>query len=536
LFMRIQKLFLFVGFVWWAPMLWGQSWTAVRSFGDPGIETCQTITSTPDGGLLFGGSFNEMLTIESETYSTFGEDDLFLVKQDQGGAVIWSRHYGSILDDRLADVAANANGHLIGAGSFWVAMDIGPFALSSSLNPKTIFLVEWDDEGVPMWAKTINGSGLKEVEDVELDAAGNIFLCGYFGDTLRIDDTDLVARGATDFFVAKFSPEGELIWANHAGQSKDTRAISVSVLSDGDVLATGYYNDTTIIANDTLTAFTFDHDVFIASLDADGTLAWGRKLGGVFDDDAIALLQDGEGHYYLVGYLVGVMSVDDNLSIQSTSIQPNTYVIKFAPNGQVLWAQTFGGSAQLQITDAVLKDDHLLLTGVFKESQSISGVQITATAGTTDGFLLSIDLDGQLEVFTDISGTGSTLPARLGVAAQGEVHVGGTFDAALTVANPSLEAAGFDAFLATYTDPILPVVEPIVPPPVVFPNPSTGTLNLPANCTAWHVRLWNDNGQLMLEQAQAQQVIVPDAFPAGRYHLQMDGCGQALRQTVIIIE
>lgn len=97
------------------------------------------------------------------------------------------------------------------------------------------------------------GSGLQDnPEDILVDDAGNSYVSGFFRDTLTIGGTQLVSAGLTDVFLAKFAPDGQLLWANRYGWNANEFAHGLAFDHLGNVIMVGEYQDSTIFAGDTL--------------------------------------------------------------------------------------------------------------------------------------------------------------------------------------------------------------------------------------------------------------------------------------------
>ncbi|MEY3442930.1 MAG: hypothetical protein RLZZ519_1211, partial [Bacteroidota bacterium] len=102
------------------------------------------------------------------------------------------------------------------------------------------------------WVRSF-GSGLADTpEDILVDDAGNSYISGYFRDTIRFGTTELISRGKTDVFLAKYAPDGQLTWANQYGWNSNEFAHGLAFDVFGNVIMVGEYQDSTIFESDTL--------------------------------------------------------------------------------------------------------------------------------------------------------------------------------------------------------------------------------------------------------------------------------------------
>ena len=62
------------------------------------------------------------------------------------------------------------------------------------------------------WMKGFGNAASEYVSDVAVDANGNIYMTGSFSATLSIDGHSVTSQGNTDFYVAKMTPDGSVLW------------------------------------------------------------------------------------------------------------------------------------------------------------------------------------------------------------------------------------------------------------------------------------------------------------------------------------
>ncbi len=72
-----------------------------------------------------------------------------------------------------------------------------------------IFLVKYDDSGNVLWAKSAGGTDWDEGNSVAVDAYGNIYVTGYFDSpTITFDSDNLTNAGNWDIFLVKYDASG----------------------------------------------------------------------------------------------------------------------------------------------------------------------------------------------------------------------------------------------------------------------------------------------------------------------------------------
>jgi hypothetical protein len=140
-----------------------------------------------------------------------------------------------------------------------------------------------------------------------VDKEGNIYVA------METDSTDLPTtpnayqtknNGGKDLFVAKYSPDGEIIYATYIGGSKTEMQKDIKVDSEGNVYLTGFGNSPDLPVTDN--AFQKElpgaQAAFLVVLNPEGSdLVYSSYLGGDVVDRAWALAIDNNGSAYLQG-------------------------------------------------------------------------------------------------------------------------------------------------------------------------------------------------------------------------------------------
>lgn len=487
-------------------------WTAEA----PEDENIQELAVDNAGNMLVGATFEDDLL----SLNGAGETDLALIQLSAQGEVQWRRHFGSLLDDEWAGLAIDEDDSIYAAGSFWVELPVDTFLLTAEKNAKALFLTKLTNEGQLTWIRKIEGSGVKTASELTLDDRGGLLMTGFFSDTLFLGETPLVAYGRTDLFVARFLPDGRLDWVSHAGQSGNTRALSLAALPGGSVALTGYYDDTTRIGDDRLTANTFDRDVFVCLYDHTGQPKWARRAGGVHDDAATAIRYGAGDRLYVTGYLVGVISLSDEISIQSATGNSDFYLLAYDTTGAPTSARAYGGREIQQTTNLYIRDDQLWLSGFYQGEMTID--ERTVDAGDGIGsFLARMGPDLALQKIYNFPSDGNLLVNALAFDADDRLVFGGGYTGSQWIGGQTISAeGGFDLFLSQILQatPVEPSIQAF-PDLTVFPNPASDRVFIKTEVNYQHIRLVNSQGITVFQSNRPVPSIPVEQLPAGMYYL-----------------
>jgi hypothetical protein len=154
------------------------------------------------GNVFVAGSFSGTLTAGATTLTSAGMRDLFLVKLDPGGAVVWARSYGDAADQAgVLHIAVDTLGNVVLAGTLQSSLDLG-LGLLTSVGGDDVFLGKLDAAGNPLWNRTIGDSAAQQVHSLTLLGSTKAAIGGSFGGSPAFGETVLKSGGGDDAFAA----------------------------------------------------------------------------------------------------------------------------------------------------------------------------------------------------------------------------------------------------------------------------------------------------------------------------------------------
>ena len=144
------------------------------------------------------GSGTKTLPYEVYSGTVFGGG--FLAKLDSAGYLVWAQQVGNGWA-AVRSVALDTAGNVYAAGVFQGAdtgvtrpSDFDPGAGTNILtcNGKTdIFVAKYTAAGTYQWAVSLGGTGTDWTTGIAVDAAGNVYIAGYFYNTVDFDPDPL---------------------------------------------------------------------------------------------------------------------------------------------------------------------------------------------------------------------------------------------------------------------------------------------------------------------------------------------------------
>ncbi|MCP4582141.1 MAG: T9SS type A sorting domain-containing protein [candidate division Zixibacteria bacterium] len=319
-----------------------------KSYGGAYLDEGQSIVMSTDNQLMIAGY----------TYASVnGGSDIYLIKTNLYGELIWQTYIGGISDDWASSIQQTSDGGFIVAGG------TESFEVAGS----DIYLVKINTDGQVLWQRTYGGDNSEQADYVLQTDDGGYILVGWtnsfgageddiymlrtnsvgdslwartFGDifydkgysALQTSDGGFVVIGGLGYFgyyptqayMIKVDENGDSLWACDIGGSLSDAGRSIAHTADGGFLFTGW----------TMSYGAGEHDVYLAKVDSEGEFLWSNAFGGEETDVGRSIYPTSDGGFIIAGY---TRSFDVGLQ--------DVYLVKADYKGDTLWTTTFGGDS-----------------------------------------------------------------------------------------------------------------------------------------------------------------------------------------------
>ncbi|MEA3458468.1 MAG: PKD domain-containing protein, partial [Candidatus Thermoplasmatota archaeon] len=171
----------------------------------------------------------------------------------------------------------------------------------------------------------------------------NIYITGSFGGSATFGkgescETVLVSDGSDDIFLAKHNPDGTIAWAKHAGGTSGDAGLGIVALSDGSTIVTGYFGGSATFGKgescETVLVSDGSNDIFVAKYNPDGTIAWGKRAGGMYYKDAgLGIVALSDGSTIVTGYFSGIADFGPYTLTSQSQRYSDVFVAKLSDDG-----------------------------------------------------------------------------------------------------------------------------------------------------------------------------------------------------------
>lgn len=197
-----------------------------KTFGEAGNdEAALSVAETEDRGYIIAG---KQLVFEGD--SVTGEKAL-LIKTDANGNKIWIKTFGEIggSGSGATSVQQTKEKEYILAG----------YTTSSENGVLDIWLIKTDENGNLMWSKTFGGKSEDRAVSVSLTKDGGYMITGYT--THERDDPEPdYSTGDLDILLIKTDENGTQQWIRQFGEKRNEMPASAMQTSDGGFIITGW--------------------------------------------------------------------------------------------------------------------------------------------------------------------------------------------------------------------------------------------------------------------------------------------------------
>jgi hypothetical protein len=147
-----------------------------------GSENSSGIANDTAGNCYVTGTFSNTgvrFASTSPWLIRSGPSDIFLVKYDSLGTVLWAKNTGGLSADHAYALAVDRDGNSYVVGAYH---DVpGTYGNIAMPNPLVVdgFVAKFDDTGAVSWAKAFGGIGYDEGTAVALNRNGNCYVAGH---------------------------------------------------------------------------------------------------------------------------------------------------------------------------------------------------------------------------------------------------------------------------------------------------------------------------------------------------------------------
>ena len=399
------------------------------------------------------------ITLNKNKADSANVADIFIIKLDSIGNALWAVTAGDKGDDHATSCVTDKNGNIYVVGWFESKiLKFGNIALTNkTAKGCDMYVAKFTSKGECVWANNAGGDGGNgDYSTIALDKDENVIISGIAGLVMDFGKGIKFTHEKSGMFVAKYSNDGQLIWAKSPIGKGEAQGLGTD--PQGNIYVGGYFISTITFDNITLNSFAEKSgDACVAKYAPDGKVLWARNFGG--DNGEIASCEtDQLGNVYLAGVFFSKTIQAENTLLTNNGLL-NAFIAKYDSEGKLLWTKAAGGNngeAPATATREFFVDDkgNAFCTGSNWSAFSFAGQNIKSVAGSEDIFLMKYDQNGNEMWCVDYGGLGRNAGRGITVDHNGNIFLTGSFDEkALKIEEHTLTNAGdSDIFIVKFRE------------------------------------------------------------------------------------
>lgn len=269
------------------------------------------VSSDPSGNCFVTGEFYSAINFGSGvSVTSYGSSDVFLAKYNPSGSILWAKNGGSGNHDENSGLDVDNSGNAYITGTYHSAATYGSFTLpyvtgndmyvvkynsagtilfarnpgttggvrdaSVSLDNQGNYIVQsyysvskYNNAGTNLWSKTV--SGIAGIFGIKTNDNGESVTTGIFSGTAAFGTYNLTSAGDWDAYVVKYSSAGNEQYATKCGGSNRDYSFDIATDISGNAYIVGEYQNTASFGPFNLSSVG-GNDVYTAKLGASTTM------------------------------------------------------------------------------------------------------------------------------------------------------------------------------------------------------------------------------------------------------------------------
>jgi hypothetical protein len=349
-------------------LLWAKSIGTNSNFNAIATDSQGNIYAA--GSINYSNTFGNVTLTNNQMYGA-----ALLVKYDRDGNALWATQSLNATFSRIAAISLDPTGNPCITGIYYTTsnMFLGSEVLTNSGSyipgvtyTYDVFVAKFTPSGQALWARQIAGLDEESGSMIAADAAGNVILGAPYPSYADFASVRLNGLGEDDFCLAKYGPDGNLLWAKPAASGRFGYSQHVAADPMGNLYIGSFFSsETAEFDNITLTNVGGQAEIVLAKYDQNGNFLWvrpGTPSGGM--NSVGGLCVDAMGNSYFAGSFTFTNLVFGNVEIpRSPHGGDSLFVVKHDSAGNLLWAKTPADADAHPVAISVDKLGNLYVVG-----------------------------------------------------------------------------------------------------------------------------------------------------------------------------
>lgn len=245
----------------------------IQSFGSENEELLKFMKIDSEGNIIIAIMFTDFITIGGNDYVSLGGQDILLIKFNPDFNIQWVQQYGTDLTDYVRGMSIDEDDNILVIGKFKNEINFDDISLTS-MGSTDIYIAKYNPDGEVVHAFSEGGSSYEDANPIIAGANGDFFISGiFYGETILNGET-ISTENPTGIYLAKYNSASVFQWVEIINGTHLLPSVFLTMNTDGSIYIAGSFQEEVVFGSQTLSTEEFDADVYIAKYSTDGEALW----------------------------------------------------------------------------------------------------------------------------------------------------------------------------------------------------------------------------------------------------------------------
>lgn len=347
----------------------------IKYFGGSAGESGYAIKASKTGNVAVGGTISDTVYFDTIRLVSKGLTDVNIFLLDSNGTVKWAKSFGSVGEDVAFGIEQDEFGNVYATGYFTGTVQFGSFTVSSvSAGNSDVFVLKLDPNGNVLWVTTAGSGVADQGLGIDLDRYGNVFVTGnwaqtsiftrkysntgallwtlnqgssgfdigygvvtdsigdayvtgYYSGAMSFGTFPMTCTGADDFFIEKINKDGVVQWVKKSNGPASEHSFAIDINSKNELQVGAAFQGTVNFDGFTYTTTGGTYDAFLGKLIQPVTAAFSFSNDSVCKGQTIQFIDQSIGFptSYTWSFPGGIPSTSSDKNPLVTYANPGTY-------------------------------------------------------------------------------------------------------------------------------------------------------------------------------------------------------------------
>lgn len=259
-----------------------------KCLGGSGWDAAWDAYPTEDGGYVMAGYSNSN---DGDVSGNHGLHDCWVVKLNADIDIEWQRSFGGSASDYAYSICPTADGGFIVGGAS--QSDDGD--VTGGTIGLDVWVLKLNFDGKIEWQRTYGGNGMERANEIHQTRDGGYIFIG----TTTSTNGDIVGQhGSNDIWVVKLNPDGDIEWQRPMGGSGQDHGVSIQQMPDNGYVLAGLV----LSPDGDVVDYRGTGDFWVAKLSEQGDIVWKNTFGGTNQENPSSIRQTSDGGFIVGGH------------------------------------------------------------------------------------------------------------------------------------------------------------------------------------------------------------------------------------------